>query len=186
MSIGADFDAVLVAAQTGGEWAVAVLYRDVNPRLLRYLRAKAPDVAEDLASEVWLAAARHLPTFEGDEAAFRGWMFTMARRQAMGHWRKQGRRRTHPVPVDALAERAGPDDPEAAGLAALGAQEAVEALVAALPGDQAEVVLLRVLAGLDVEQVAEIMGKRPGTVRVLQHQALRRLARSLPAEVVTR
>ena len=121
MSIGADFDAVLVAAQTGGEWAVAVLYRDVNPRLLRYLRAKAPDVAEDLASEVWLAAARHLPTFEGDEAAFRGWMFTMARRQAMGHWRKQGRRRTHPVPVDTLAERAGPDDPEAAGLAALAA-----------------------------------------------------------------
>ena len=68
---GAEFDTVLDAARVGAEWAVAVLFRDVQPRLLRYLRAKAPDVAEDLASEVWFAAARQLPGFVGDESAFR-------------------------------------------------------------------------------------------------------------------
>ena len=51
--------------------------------------------------------------------------------------------------------------------------------------DQADVVLLRVLAGLDVDQVAEILGKRPGTVRVLQHKALRRLAGRFSIEALT-
>ena len=74
------------------------------------------------------------------------------------------------------------------GLAALGgsvAQAAIDALVADLPPDQAEVVLLRVVAGLGVDEVAEIMGKRPGTVRVLQHRALRRLAQIHATEDVT-
>jgi RNA polymerase sigma-70 factor (ECF subfamily) len=57
--------------------------------------------------------------------------------------------------------------------------EAALALVATLPPDQAEVILLRVLAGLDVTQVASILGKRPGAVRVLQHRGLRRLAERL-------
>jgi RNA polymerase sigma-70 factor (ECF subfamily) len=58
--------------------------------------------------------------------------------------------------------------------------------VARLPDDQAEVVALRVLAGLSAEQVAEIVGKRAGAVRVLQHRGLRRLANELTAEGVTR
>jgi RNA polymerase sigma-70 factor (ECF subfamily) len=58
--------------------------------------------------------------------------------------------------------------------------------VARLPADQAEVVALRVLAGLSAEQVAEIVGKRAGAVRVLQHRGLRRLANELAAEGVTR
>lgn len=186
MTIGDDFPAIIAAARTGAEWAVAVLYQDLNPRLLRYLRVKSPDVAEDLASEVWLAAARQLASFEGDEAAFRGWIFTMARRQVIGHWRKQGRRRTDPVAVEALAGRAAPDDPAAEATAAVSAQDAAAMLAAELPPDQAEVVLLRVLGGLDVDQVAEMLGKRPGTVRVLQHRALQRLAQRLSVEAVTR
>ena len=60
-----------------------------------------------------------------------------------------------------------------------------KALVRALPADQAEVILLRTIAGLDVAQVAEVMGRRPGTVRVLQHRGLRRLAEVFSPEVVT-
>lgn len=180
-----DFREVLEAAQSGADWAVAVLYRDIHPRLLRYLRARAPEAAEDLASEVWLSAARQLPQFVGDEGSLRAWLFTMARRQVLGHWRKTGRRRTHPAPIDDMTDRPGPDDPELTVISELSAQAAVDALTSVLPKDQADVVLLRVVAGLNVDQVAAIVGKRPGTVRVLQHRALRRLAKTFAPEAVT-
>jgi RNA polymerase sigma-70 factor, ECF subfamily len=186
MTLDAEFDAVLAAAQLGADWAVALLYRDLHPRLLRYLRAQAPQVAEDLASDVWMAVARRLASFEGNEDALRAWVFTIARRQVIGHWRQTGRRRTDLVAPDVLVDRAGGDDPEAIVVADMTAQEAIASLVAELPPDQAQVVLLRVVAGLDVAEVAEIMGKRPGTVRVLQHRALRQLAAKLSREVVTR
>jgi RNA polymerase sigma-70 factor (ECF subfamily) len=57
--------------------------------------------------------------------------------------------------------------------------QAMAAMIAALPADQAEVIVLRVIAGLDVAEVAAVTGMRPGTVRVLTHRALRRLAQQL-------
>ena len=58
-------------------------------------------------------------------------------------------------------------------------KSATRRIVAILPADQADVILLRVVADLSVDQVAQIMGKRPGTVRVLQSRALKRLAERL-------
>jgi len=84
------------------------------------------------------------------------------------------------VPVEALAERPAPDDPVAQVLEGRSTRAAL-ALVAELPADQAEVVALRVLGGLEVAEVARIVGKRPGTVRVLAHRGLRRLARRVEA-----
>lgn len=185
MTIGAEFDAVLSAAVAGEDWAITVLYRDLQPGLLRYLRARAPEVAEDLAADVWVAAAPQLPSFVGSEDRFRAWMFTIARNKLLEHWRKVGRRRTTPVPAEALAERAGADDPTAAILGRLSAQEAVDALATSLPAAQADIVLLRVLGGLSVAEVAELMGMRPGAVRVAQHRALRRLAATFSREAVT-
>jgi RNA polymerase sigma-70 factor (ECF subfamily) len=185
MTIGSEFDSVLAAAQAGAEWAFAVLYRDLNPRLLRYLGARAPSAAEDVAAETWLAVARQLASFSGGEAAFRGWLFTIARRRLIQHWRDTGRRPATPVAPESLVGRAGSDDPEADALSAVSARAAAAAIAAALSPDQADVVLLRVLAGLDVDQVAEILGKRPGTVRVLQHKALRRLANRFSPEALT-
>lgn len=183
MGVGEQFDSVLDAAKVGAEWAFAVLYRDLNPRLLRYFKAQAPAVAEDLASETWLAAARQLPRFEGDERAFRGWLFTIAHGRLVQHWRDSKRRPfqpvdPHAVPDSAISEPGRPAgvDIEADVVEAAMAQEAVRRLTEELSRDQAEVVLLRVLAGLDVDQVASILGKRAGAVRVLQHKALRRLA----------
>ena len=85
------------------------------------------------------------------------------------------------ISLDALAERPGPEDTEAAVLAE-DETEAALARIAALPPDQGEVILLRVLAGLDVAEVAEMLGKKPGAVRVLQYRALRRLAEQLARE----
>jgi RNA polymerase sigma-70 factor (ECF subfamily) len=176
--IGPSFDAVLAAARDGDEDAFAVLWRDVNPALLRYLRVTAPGPAEDVAAEVWLEVCRGLRRFRGAEPGFRSWVFTIARMRAVDAARHAGRRPSSPVPADLLPERAAPDDPAAAVLEAEATREAL-ALIAELPPDQAEVVALRVIAGLDAAQVGELIGKRPGTVRVLAHRGLRRLAQRL-------
>ena len=81
--IGEEFAAVLAAAQDGSEAAFSVLWRDGNPALLRYLRVTAPDAAEDVAAETWVQVVRGLPGFRGDERAWRGWLFTTARRRAI-------------------------------------------------------------------------------------------------------
>lgn len=179
MTVGGEFDAVLDAAKAGAEWAFSVLYRDLNPRLLRYLAAKAPSAAEDLAAETWLGAARRLHSFSGTETAFRAWLFTIAHRRLVQHWRDAGRRPSEPVAPGSLVHHAAADDPESEAVGRATAAAAARTVVRLLPPDQADVVLLRVLGGLDVAQVAELLGKRPGTVRVLQHKALRRLSVAL-------
>jgi Sigma-70 region 2 len=107
--VGPSFTAVLDAAAAGDEAAFRVLWRDLQPGLLRYLDALAPGASEDLASETWLRVVDGLARFSGDERAFRAWAFTVARHRAVDRWRRRTR-----------------------------------------PRDQAEVVLLRVVAGLDV------------------------------------
>jgi hypothetical protein len=85
LMIGADFDSVLGAAQAGAEWAFGLLYRDINPALVRYFSARVPSAAEDLAADTWLAAAGQLRTFRGGELAFRAWLFTIGRRRMIQH-----------------------------------------------------------------------------------------------------
>lgn len=170
---------VVQAAGRGEHWALSELFRAYQPALLRYLRAQEPGAADDLASEVWIGAARGLANFRGGEAAFRGWLFTIARNHLMGHRRRAVRRRTDVVPAEELDSAVPRDtgtDPAAAILDRLGAQGTVDELIATLTPEQAEAVLLRVVAGLSVNETATIMGRPPGTVRVLCHRALRRMA----------
>ena len=186
MALGEQFGPVLAAARTGEEWALAALYREFHPGLLRYLRAQEPNDGEDLAAETWLGAAHGLHRFQGDEWAFRRWFFTIGRRRLIDHRRRRERARYSTAGLAAYEGRPGPDDTEDAVVAADDTQAAL-VRIAALPPDQAEVVLLRVLAGLDVVDVAEILGKSQGAVRVLQHRALQRLAEQLvPERPVTR
>jgi RNA polymerase sigma-70 factor (ECF subfamily) len=175
--IGPEFAAVLEAATRGDEEAFGTLWRDLQPRLLRYFMVAAPAAAEDLASETWLAVVRGLDRFQGNEPAFRAWVFTIARHEVLD-WRRRGARRVTELPVTGLVEEAAPDDPAATAVEGFSTRAAL-AVVAMLPPDQAEAVVLRVVAGLDVERVSAIMGKRPGTVRVLTHRGLRRLAERL-------
>jgi len=173
--IGPRFPALLVAAQGGDKQAFAVLWRHLQPAVLRYFQVAAPQVAEDLAADTWVSVIGGLGRFQGDEPAFRAWVFTVARHRAID-WRRQAARwPTNLVPVEQLAERPAPDDPVAQVLEGHSTRAAL-ALVAELPADQAEVVALRVLGGLEVAEVARIVGKRPGAVRVLAHRGLRRLA----------
>ena len=174
------FEGVIAAAKTGAEWAITALYREFGPGLLRYLRAQAPAEGEDLASEVWMNVAAGLGRFEGDEAAFRCWLFSIAKRRLIDFRRREQRRRTM---LNSLEPTGASDSVDPAAQALMASEsEAALAHIATLPPDQAEVVLLRVVAGLDVAEVATIVGKKAGAVRVLQHRALKRLSGRLVRE----
>lgn len=178
-----DLTEALRGAQGGDEVAMARLYRALNPPLLRYLVHRAPAAADDLASECWLAAAKALADFEGGGEDFRAWLFGVARRQVANFWRAS---RRGPVVVHAADPVEVPSSDTAdVVVEALSSGAAVEALLRGLPEDQAEILLLRVVAGLSVEQVASLLKKRPGAVRVAQHRALRRLAARVERNPVT-
>ncbi len=182
--IGDDFLAVLAAAQGGDEAAFSMLWRDGNPALLRYLRVIAPDCAEDVAAETWVTVVRSLPRFRGEEGAWRAWLFTTARRRVVDEGRRRSRRPE--APVADVASGDGPRAPDAAELALENlATKAAIAAVSSLPPLQAEVIMLRVVAGLDTEAVAELVGRSPGAVRVAAHRGLRRLAQTLSETGVT-
>jgi RNA polymerase sigma-70 factor (ECF subfamily) len=172
------FEASLDRARKGDRDAFAWLWTYLNPSLLRYLTAGLPADADDIASSVWLEVARRIDRFEGNERAFRGWLFTIARHRLLDRQRQRQRDRSEPVPVAELAQRRATDDPLRIVLD-LESTEAALSVVRRLPPDQADVVMLRVVAGLDTATVARVLGKRTGAVRVLQHRALRRLAEEL-------
>jgi RNA polymerase sigma-70 factor (ECF subfamily) len=181
---GEGFAALLAAAQDGSETAFARLWRDGNPALLRYLRVLAPEAAEDIAAETWVQVVRGLPRFRGDEQAWRAWLFTTSRRRALDERRRRSRRPA--VPLDDVPEARLPEASDAAGLAMEHlSTRAVLMLLAGLPPLQAEVILLRVVAGLDTESVARMVGRSPGAVRVAAHRGLRRLAQIVAQAGVT-
>jgi RNA polymerase sigma-70 factor (ECF subfamily) len=184
MSLGQTFPRVLDAARTGAEWAVVSLYRDLAGPVLRYLTSQAPGEAEDLSSEAWIDVARGLHRFRGDEQDFRRYVFAIARRRLVDYRRRTHRRKTHASPAEIIEPHLPTGDVEAEAMAGFSEREAL-ALLCRLPHDQAEVVFLRVVAGFSTLEVARLMGKREGAVRVLQHRALARLAADLSREGVT-
>jgi RNA polymerase sigma-70 factor (ECF subfamily) len=172
-----DLDALVARGSLGDEEALASLYRELSPPLLGFLRGLAPEESEDLASETWIAAAGALAGFEGDGAGFRRLLFTIARRRAIDHLRKRSRRRT--APLASPPEAAHSADAAAPLLEEEDAREAIERIFALLPRPQAEVVVLRVVGGLSVADVATVLGRSPASVSVLQSRGLRRLATKL-------
>ncbi|MFF3453102.1 RNA polymerase sigma factor [Streptomyces sp. NPDC002730] len=178
----AELTAAVLAAQDGDEDAFRAVYRAVHPRLHGYVRTLVGESeAEDVASEAWLQIARDLDRFSGDADRFRGWAARIARNRALDHIRMRGRR-----------PAVGGDESELTGMPAESdtADQAMEALatghtmelIAQLPQDQAEAVVLRVVVGLDAKSAAKTLGKRPGAVRTAAHRGLKRLAELLGAD----
>jgi RNA polymerase sigma-70 factor (ECF subfamily) len=168
-------DEVIRRAQQGDADALGQLWRSYQHLLLRYFRGKGMREPEDLASTVWLEVAASLPRFGGDEEGFRRWLFTIAARRRIDDIRSEKRRedrdrRTPVSPSDLAASDASEEAEYAMAL------ERALAFVSTLPEDQAEAVLLRVVADLSVADVAAIMGRREGNVRVLVHRGLKLLS----------
>jgi len=160
------------------------LWRALHPPLLRYLTVGRNDSPEDLAAETWLQVIRDLAKFEGDSRAFRAFLFTVARHRAIDAGRARAARPVLSLVAEPVEGTVSAPSAEAVAIEQVSTSAALD-LVATLPPDQAEMVMLRVVAGLDVAAVAAIVGKQPGTVRVSVHRALRALARDERARTIS-
>ena len=165
-----DLDAAVLRAKGGDGRAFEALYRDVQPRLLRYLATLVGRDAADVASETWLQATRDLQRFRGDATAFRGWVVGIGRHRALDHLRADRRRPVQPWDPAVLPDSGVEQDSDEV----LATKRAL-ALIATLPKDQAEAVLLRVVVGLDAPAAAKVLGKRAGAVRMATSRGLARL-----------
>jgi RNA polymerase sigma factor (sigma-70 family) len=177
---GAGFDGVLAAAQEGSGWAFERLWRAFAPSVTGYLRLQGAGEPEDLASEVFLGAFRSLATFSGDEGAFRSWLFTIAHRRLVDA-RRQAARRPPPQPLEEDAQTGHAAAPEVEVMRRM-AEERVRSLCARLVPDRRDVLLLRLVGGFTVEEVAAALDKSPAAIKALQRRGLTTLRQILEQE----
>lgn len=177
------FADVLAAAKANAPWAFERLYHEVAPAVTGYLRMRGASEPEDLTNEVLLGVFRGLGGFDGDAAGFRSWVFTIAHHRMVDDRRRRAVRPETDGELDPGTRLAG-GDVEQEALADLGDEE-VHRLLAHLTDDQRDVLLLRVIADLPVDEVARITGRRPGAVKMLQRRGLAALRRVLEREGVT-
>ncbi|WP_460602974.1 RNA polymerase sigma factor [Jatrophihabitans fulvus] len=182
----ADGPGLLDRVRAGDQAAFAELYRDVQPRLRRYATVLIGADAEDVTSEAWLQIARDVRGFAGDLDAFRGWAAKIVRNRALDLARYRSRRPADATPLEDLLrmEQPGPvagADAAELALERISTERALE-LIAQLPRDQAEAVLLRAVVGLDSATAGEVLGKSATAVRVSAHRGLKRLGRTLRAQ----
>jgi len=175
----ANFSDVLEAARQGDEKAWTELYDSVAAQMLGYLKGRGAFDPEGLLGESFLQLSRNLKSFQGDQAGFRSWVFTVAHHRLIDERRKLSKRPLESEDPDAeLGSLPSSADVEATAIASVD-PEPVEALLATLSEDQQNVILLRVLAGLTAAETAAAIGKNEGAVRVLQHRALESLRRRM-------
>jgi RNA polymerase sigma-70 factor (ECF subfamily) len=180
--LGGQFGVVIDAAREGASWAFESIFRSLSPLVRGYLQVQGAAEPEDLTSDVFVAVLRNVHRFDGDEHGFRSWVLTIAHRRLLDERRRAGRR---PQPEQLAAEPGvlSPHDVESTVESSLGA-ERVLGLCERLSPDQRDVVVLRLLAQLPIDEVAEVVGKTPGAVKALQHRGVRAIARMLEREGV--
>lgn len=174
---------LVTAAQAGGGWAFERLYQHFAPAVAGYLRVQGARDPEDLTSEVFIGAFTRIGGFQGDARSFRSWLFTIAHHRLVDDRRRRSRTvATEPLEPDSSDNLGG--DAEREALALLG-NSRVTALLAELSPDQRDVVALRVLGDLSIEETARIVGKRQGAVKALQRRALTTLRRRIERQAVS-
>lgn len=176
-------DEVLAAAAEGKPWALRELYDDLAPRVHGYLLARGARDPEDLTSEVFLTVFARLSTVTGGRSGLRSLTFSVAHARLVDDLRRRTRTPALAGYEPARDSRTHPSSEDEA-FVALGYAGAV-ALLSRLPEAQREVVALRHLADLSIEQVAEVLGRTPGAVKQLQRRGLLALRDILAAEGVT-
>jgi len=175
--IGPPFPEVLGAAQVGAEWAWSRLYHSIAPQLAGYARAKQALDPEEVVGEVFHDLARNIKGFSGTEAGFRSWAFGIAHNRLIDQWRKQDRRRRQRRP--AIEEAASAEQTALAEIVDGPALRALNQLTEA----QREVMILRTIGDLTLEQVAKVLDTNVNSVKALQHRAVSRLRRTLEEPV---
>jgi RNA polymerase sigma-70 factor (ECF subfamily) len=172
-----NFDAVRAAAQVGAPWACTELWVEFAPAVNAFLRARGSREPEDVTSEVFLALFDQLPRFSGGPAELRSFIFSIAYRRLVDELRMRTRRGEHAEFTAGIDPRSVPSAEQEA-ISRLGDASALD-LLDQLPPDQRDVMVLRIVADLTIEQIAEVVGKRVGAVKALQRRALESLRKKL-------
>lgn len=160
------------------------IFRHFAPPLLRYLKGRRVIDPEDIASDTWLSVVSSLSKFQGDGSDFRAWIFSTARRRIIDSARRASVRPKLEQITEAESA-AQPSDPSFSPGARSEADQAVAALVECLTDEQRDVVLLRVLGGFSALEVAKIVGRSEGAIRVIQHRAMKKMAENISDTNVT-
>ena len=178
---GIDVDRAAVEAAKRHPPLFAALYRKYLPQVYSFAFYELGNHhdAEDVTERVFLSALGALPRFEQrdtDGSTFRVWLFRIARNAISNQRRALSRRREAPA---ALAEHL-PAEFQPDGLV-LRQEEHAEAwaAVARLPSDRRRAVILRFVEEMSTAEIAAVMERSEGAVRVLLHRALRSVARDL-------
>ena len=175
-ALGESFDGVLGAARAGEGWAFERLFEWLGRPVAAYLRGAGVEDPDGSANEVFLRAFRGLAGFDGSEDRFRSWIFTIAHHLLVDERRRRIRRGVS-VPLTSTPELPSGDDPTIV----LG-DDRVRELLGGLAPDQRDVVLLRIVADLSLEDTAAALGKRVNAVKALQHRAMQSLRKKLGEE----
>ena len=179
------FDRVLAAAQEGSEWAWDILVRDLGPSLVRFFRTRGVPDPEAVMGDVFVDLARNISTFDGDEAGFRSWVFVIAYRRMSDEWRRRRRR------PDETLRGLTTDSPQTVpsaedeAMESLGGAQAAQ-LLETLTDDQRDVITLRVVAGLTLNETATAIGKPVGAVKALQRRGIAALRREIARQGVSK
>lgn len=181
MALGEVFPEVLAAAKTGAEWAWDRLYSDLAGPVSGYLTTRGAADPEDLAGETFLQVSRNIHGFDGSEGAFRSWVFVIAHRRLIDSRRANGRR---PTPFKLEVDLEG-GNVESEAMERLTTSELVTAFKV-LTDEQREVLALRVIANLTLEETSEVVGKSVGAVKALQRRALEAMRETIEAESVSK
>jgi RNA polymerase sigma-70 factor (TIGR02952 family) len=177
---GVDVWALVARAQEGDAEAFGELYDHYVTMVHRYVYHRVGDraTAEDVTSETFVRALRRIDSlsFQGRDVG--AWLVTIARNIIRDHV-KSSRYRLEVVTADMRDADQATDGPEDSVVQHLTNQQLL-ACVQQLGSEQQECIVLRFLHGLSVSETAEIMGKKDGAIKALQHRAVRRLAGLLP------
>jgi RNA polymerase sigma factor (sigma-70 family) len=175
------FEQLLTGARAGADPAWRELYDELAPSVHGYLRARGARDPEDLTGEVMLHVVRDLRKFDGDWSGFRAWVMTIAHHRLVDDARIRARR-----PAELVAEPPEPPSPNGseAGDAEMARLDLARTtgLLSELPASQRTVLLLRIIADLTIDEVAQVIGKRPGAVKQLQRRALIAIRKRLERE----
>lgn len=160
-------------AQTGNSEALGKIYDAYFDRIYNfiYYRTSHQQIAEDLTEEVFIKVFRALPSLKGGLPKLNGWIFQIARNTVIDHYRKNN-------PVVGIEEAENTVVYETSIVDAVQAQTDQRTIVhalAQLPPEQQEVIKLKFLEEFEISEIAVMLGKSEGNIRIIQYRALTKL-----------
>ncbi|HVO44074.1 MAG TPA: sigma-70 family RNA polymerase sigma factor [Aggregatilineales bacterium] len=169
-------DKLLLRARQGDQRAISEIYERFFPPVFAFIRIQVEktDLAEDIASEVFIRLVETIGGRSGPQQNLRGWLFTVARNQIHSHYGKT--RRIQMTSLDDDSPLSSEGDLEIETIRSLDVERARQALRQLLP-EQREVLIFRFIEALSLEETSTIMGKSVSAVKSLQFRALNALRR---------